>query len=479
VKGLLDTGSGTSLLNSGRLASKLKLPVRPVKSGEFPSLFAAEGSKIEVDGLTDITFNISGLLFSQTVYVVPNICESLIFGTDFMIDNNVIIDYANRIVSLCSDIIRTPLISITDNQHVARLTKSVCIPPHSEQIVHIKCAQSMLSKDILVEPISCRQFNRFAVARTICATDKTAATVARILNCEQTTLVIPKGTKIATVSRINVNKMCEPLHVNNKNSSITSKLVLAELNISNEQLEEFATDYGFQINPDLEVTQRQELLCLLYKYRSCFARNLKEMRRYINYELELTLKGNKPSYQRQYKLSSEDALECHRQITEMAECGIIEPAKNSKYQSAMFTVRKSNGTKRCVVDMRNVNKNVIQPFLLQLPDMNQLLHSMADQQAQYYSCLDLASGFYQIPLKEGVSRDVTSFSDPLSGLRYSFCVSPFGLQASPAALILTLMNIMGPLISQSVLRCYMDDLCSAGNTWPETFKTGKNIANIR
>ena len=118
--------------------------------------------------------------------------------------------------------------------------------------------------------------------------------------------------------------------------------------------------------------------------------------------------------------------------------------------------------------MRKINENVIEPFLLQLPDMNQLLHSMADQQAQYYSCLDLASGFYQIPLKEGVSRDVTSFGDPLSGLRYSFCVNPFGLQVSPAAVILTLMNIMGPLISQSVLRCYMGDLCSTGKTWPET-----------
>jgi len=98
---------------------------------------------------------------------------------------------------------------------------------------------------------------------------------------------------------------------------------------------------------------------------------------------------------------------------------------------------------------------------------------MADQQAQYYSCLDLASGFYQIPLKEGVSRDVTSCSDPLKGLQYSFCVSPFGLQASPAALILTLMNIMGPLISQSVLCCYMDDLCSAGKLGRILFQNWK------
>ena len=165
LRALLDTGSGTSLINS-YLANKFKLPIRPAKSGEFSNLFAAEGSKLKVEGLTDITFNVSGLLFSHTVYVVSNLCESLIFGTDFMIDNKVIVDYANKIVSFCSDSVRTQLISISDKQHVARPTKSVCIPPHSEQLVDKKCAQSMQSKDIFVEPMPCRQFNRFAVART-------------------------------------------------------------------------------------------------------------------------------------------------------------------------------------------------------------------------------------------------------------------------------------------------------------------------
>jgi Reverse transcriptase (RNA-dependent DNA polymerase) len=151
----------------------------------------------------------------------------------------------------------------------------------------------------------------------------------------------------------------------------------------------------------------------------------------------------------------------------MAECVIIEPAKSSKYQSTICTVRKSNNTKRCVMDMKQSKENVIEPFLLQLPYMNQLLHSMADQQGQYHSCLNLASGFFQIGLKEGVSRDICSFSDPLTGLRYSYRSCPFGLQASPAALISTVMNVMSSLISQSILCCYMDDLCSAGETWPE------------
>jgi hypothetical protein len=70
------------------------------------------------------------------------------------------------------------------------------------------------------------------------------------------------------------------------------------------------------------------------------------MRRVKNYELELTLKDRKPSFQRQYKLSQGDALECRRQITEMAECGVIEQSTNSMYQSAIFTLCKSSGQRR-------------------------------------------------------------------------------------------------------------------------------------
>jgi hypothetical protein len=139
------------------------------------------------------------------------------------------------------------------------------------------------------------------------------------------------------------------------------------------------------------------------------------------------------------------------------------------YQSAIFTVRKSSGQRRAVIDLRSVNKN-IQPFLLQLPDMQQLLHSLAGQKGQFYSSLDLASGFWQIPLKNGISRDVTSFCDPVTGLRYRYTVAPFGLAASPAAMITVLMGIMSPLVAQNIAYCYMDDISIASFSWTDHLK---------
>jgi hypothetical protein len=62
IRALLDTGSSISLIRS-TLAHKLNIPIRDIQPGEMSCLFAAEGSKLIIDGVADITFNVSGLFF--------------------------------------------------------------------------------------------------------------------------------------------------------------------------------------------------------------------------------------------------------------------------------------------------------------------------------------------------------------------------------------------------------------------------------
>jgi hypothetical protein len=126
VRALLDTGSGTCLIKSS-LARKLKLTMRPIEQGDFSCLFGAEGSKLHISAVADISLNISGLTVVQKCYVVDNLFEQLILGSNFMSDNQVIIDYGNKIVSLCADLVRTQLIK-DDGQHfLARVNKTCCM----------------------------------------------------------------------------------------------------------------------------------------------------------------------------------------------------------------------------------------------------------------------------------------------------------------------------------------------------------------
>jgi len=93
-------------------------------------MLAAEGSRWIITGVSNVTFNISGLFISHSVlaYVVQNISQSVMFGSDFMSANNVVIDYSNKVASLFCDVIRTEMINISNKQQVARLSKTICIP---------------------------------------------------------------------------------------------------------------------------------------------------------------------------------------------------------------------------------------------------------------------------------------------------------------------------------------------------------------
>ena len=110
--------------------------------------------------------------------------------------------------------------------------------------------------------------------------------------------------------------------------------------------------------------------------------------------------------------------------------------------------RGPGAPKRLVVDLRAANQAVT-PFNLELPQMTEVLNDMARSSGQYFTSVDLASGFWQIKLAEGISREVTSFSDPLTKKRYQFTVAPFGLANSPAAMIIAVMNSLGSLLGQA------------------------------
>ena len=89
----------------------------------------------------------------------------------------------------------------------------------------------------------------------------------------------------------------------------------------------------------------------------------------------------------------------------MIKNGIIEESV-SPYNSNIILVDKDDGTKRFVVDYRELNKDTI-PDTYPLPIINEMLeHSFG---WRFYSQLDLASGYWAIPITEA-DRCKTAFS---------------------------------------------------------------------
>ena len=110
----------------------------------------------------------------------------------------------------------------------------------------------------------------------------------------------------------------------------------------------FLEDYKFDVNPDLTAEQRDKLIHLLYEYRETFARNLKELGCYKNYEVEIETVPHKPYFIKQYRSPEPQKQSAQKIIDEMVDCGLLEPAKKSKYNSSYILVKKPNGSYRSV-----------------------------------------------------------------------------------------------------------------------------------
>jgi len=82
---------------------------------------------------------------------------------------------------------------------------------------------------------------------------------------------------------------------------------------------------------------------------------------------------------------------------------------------------------------------LIAPKLVQLPKVSELVDDVTSLRPKFLNICDLRSGFWQVKIRKE-SRPLTSFTAP-SGRRYQFCVCPFRLNISPAAVLYIVTSI--------------------------------------
>ena len=168
---------------------------------------------------------------------------------------------------------------------------------------------------------------------------------------------------------------------------------------------------------------------------------------------------SKPVFHKNYRYPSILRNEVRTQVDELLAGGIVRPS-DSPYNSPLWIVPKkpdSQGNKhwRMVIDYRALNEKTVGDAY-PLPNITDILDQLGG--AKYFSVLDLASGFHQIPMDPG-SRAKTAFSIPFAYLE--FTRMPFGLKNAPA----TFQRLMDRVLSglQGIeLFVYMDDIVVYG-----------------
>lgn len=113
-----------------------------------------------------------------------------------------------------------------------------------------------------------------------------------------------------------------------------------------------------------------------------------------------------------------------------------------------------------VIDYRLLNEEMIGDAF-PLPNITHILDQLVN--AKYFPVLDLASGFYQIPMSE-TDAHKTAFSTPYG--HYQFERMPFDLRNAPA----TFQRLMDTVLSGlqgNELFVYMEDIVLYANSLQE------------
>ena len=197
--------------------------------------------------------------------------------------------------------------------------------------------------------------------------------------------------------------------------------------------------------------QEEQLASLLQKYSSVFSSGEGDMGLTTLVEHSIpVVPGTRPIRQPPHRLGPEKEAEAERQVQELLDKGMIEPASGA-WSSPVVLVRKKDQSWRFCVDYRRLNA-VTQQDAYPLPRIDESLEALAG--SQYFTTLDLLSGYWQVPL-DADAREKSAFATR-SGL-WKWKVLPFGLTSAPATFQRLMEQVLRGLHWKTAL-LYLDDV---------------------
>ena len=457
VVALIDTGAMISCMSEAVFKD---LKGVQLLCSSIPMVKGVGGNPIKVLGQVELPFQIGSQMFVYQFCVLSSMTQSVILGMNFLKDHQAQIKIGESKIVLQSQsgdvqvhFIQSGCFSDSRNK-VLRLAKSVTLKPYHEYVVPLRASIYLNGEHLLIPQDSL--FPRFQIAGAYCVSNiSNGQTVFRLMNPTSQMKRLLRGTKIALANScadtdaISTEQISD-VHV--VDTDMSNDQPVTE-NKTDEEYLDIAKQLGFKLdNTDLTVSQKSRLQVFLGKNRDIFATSLKELGLTQLYAHRIETGEARPIKQAPFRVCPEKKDEIDQQVQELLENNIIQPSI-SPWQSPVVLVKKKDNTYRFAVDYRKLN-SVTSPMYHPLPRLEDIFDAIGNSQAQVFSTLDLASGFWQIPLDPETAHKSAFCTH--SGV-YEFKRLSFGMMNSPSAFCMVMNEVLRGMTFNSAV-VYVDDI---------------------
>ena len=446
---LYDSGSVYSMIN-WQTAIAIGVDMNTLEQPPL-NMISATNTKFAVRGVAEVRVEIGGIDDLFKFVIVEDSPVQILVGADIIEKSHLEWDtLAGGLAIRHADGSRGPLTPVKlytgelnmPKKYPIHAASAVVIPPRTTMKVTGKMSQLPAFKECLVTP-EFKATNSHGFHTPFMVSERCGNRLDVLLsNFGTMELHVPKGALIAGV-------YAEKVEVVNVDWDKVTPV---------EPIKATSAAPSYNIDATLDATLRARVEEFLRKEPPPFAENHLRPGTTDLTQHTIETTSETPIHMRNHRYPPSVNAKIQEMAQHYRDLGLVRDSK-SAWSFPVVLVKKKDGTMRFCVDYRGLNE-VTKKDSYPLPRIDDTLDALAG--CEFFTTLDLASGYWQIPIKEE-DKHKTAF---YAGALYEFNVLPMGLINAPA----TFQRLMETVLSGLTWRyclCYLNDIVVFSKTFEE------------
>ena len=462
VAAVVDTASNSTIISRPmlhRIKRHLQSLGKPIPQLELPCipLYGKEGTKgkpLDITAQVMLTFSCDGRKVTVPTFIQPESEQHCLIGMNVIPFLGITIRRANG----------KPLHAIVEREAQVRLVQTTTIPGQKGRVVEAQVENGDCLGDQLLFQPEHQRLNELGVwaQESLITVQPSGKALIPLQNFQGMSVKLTEGVQLGVASLCDLPRPEEPEFNPEPTLGMETQChsTCACVNAFSNTPERYDTLMKVLDLPDDENScEVEKFIELMKRSTDVFALDDNELGCTNVVSHRIDTGDHRPIKQMPYRTPIVYRDKISQMVKEMEERGIVQPS-SSPWASPVVLVPKKDGSLRFCVDFRRLN-SITTKDVYPLPRVDDILDTLGN--ARYFTTLDLASGYWQVPLDDD-ARPKTAFTTH-QGL-YEFVRMPFGLCNAPATFQRTMQSVLAGLEWRDCF-VYIDDILIASATFEE------------